>query len=142
MLGQTQPPNIDKGPPTSKIFFHKILIKLLQFSRNFGWGPPQSSGFCALFQNSVFRKFAHISAVICQENQNFLHFLMVAFLKVSPKMSMGRVPAEIFGVSEFFYRKFVKKTFRGRGPQKSTFLELFSKIDPRNFCLGKTCRFF
>ena len=51
---------------------------------------------------------------------------------------MGRVPTEIFGVSEFFYRKFVKKNFRGRGPQKSTFLGLFSKIDVRNFChLGK-----
>ena len=49
-------------------------------------------------------------------------------------MSIGRVPTEIFGVSEFFYRKFVKKNFRGRGPQKSTFLGLFSKIDVRNFC--------
>ena len=53
-------------------------------------------------------------------------------------MSMGRVATEIFGVSEFFYRKFVKNHFRGRGPQKSKFLDLFSKMDVRNFChLGK-----
>ena len=51
-------------------------------------------------------------------------------------MSMGRewVPTKSFGVSEFFYRKFVKKNFRGQGPQKSTILGLFSKIDVRNFC--------
>ena len=55
---------------------------------------------------------------------------------------MGRVPIEIFGVSKFFYRKFVKKNFRGRGPQKSTILGLFSKIDVRNFCqLGKNVFF-
>ena len=62
----------------------------------------------------------------------------MAFSRIGPKMSMGRVPIEIFGVSEFFYRKFVKKKFRGRGPQKSTISGLFSKIDVRNFCqLGK-----
>ena len=61
-----------------------------------------------------------------------------AFSNIGHKMSMGRVPTKIFGVSEFFYRKFVKKSFRGRGPQKSTILGLFSKIDVRNFCqLGK-----
>ena len=64
------------------------------------------------------------------------------FSKIGPKMSMGRVPTNILGVSEFFYRKFVKKKFRGRGHQKSTFLGLFSKIDPRNFCqLGKNVIF-
>ena len=56
------------------------------------------------------------------------------FSKKGPKMPMGRVPIEIFGVSKFFYQNFVKKNFRGRGPQKSTILGLFSKIDPRNFC--------
>ena len=65
-----------------------------------------------------------------------------AFSKIGHKMSMGRVPTKIFGVSEFFYRKFVKKNFRGRGPQKSTILGLFSKIDVRNFCqLGKNVFF-
>ena len=49
-------------------------------------------------------------------------------------MSTGRVPTEIFGVSEFFYRSFAKKNFRDRGPQKSMILGLFSKIDVRNFC--------
>ena len=58
----------------------------------------------------------------------------MAFSKKGLKMSMGRPPTEIFGVSEFFYRNFVKKIFRGRGGKKSTiFLGLFSKIDPRNF---------
>ena len=62
----------------------------------------------------------------------------MAFSRRGPKMSRRRVPTEIFGVSEFFYRKFVEKKFRGRRPQKSTFLGLFSKINPRNFCqVGK-----
>ena len=62
----------------------------------------------------------------------------MAFSTMGPKMSTRRVPTEIFGVSGFFYRKFVKKNFRGRGPQKSTILGLFSKIDVRNFFqLGK-----
>ena len=65
-----------------------------------------------------------------------------SFSKIGHKMSMGRVPTKIFGVSEFFYRKFVKKNFRGRGAQKSTFLGLFSKIDLRNFDqLGKSVFF-
>ena len=57
-------------------------------------------------------------------------------------MSMGKVPTEIFRVPEFFYRKFVKNNFRGRGPQKSTILSLFSKIDVRNFCQGEKNVFF
>ena len=62
----------------------------------------------------------------------------MAFLKISPKMSMRRVPIEKFGVPELFYRKVVKINFRGRGPQISTILGLFSKIDHRNFCqVGK-----
>ena len=56
---------------------------------------------------------------------------------------MRRVPTKIFGVSEFFYRKFTKKHFRGREPQKSTILGLFSKIDARNFCqMGKKSVFW
>ena len=58
-------------------------------------------------------------------------------------MSTGRVPIEIFCVSGFFYRKFVEKNFRRRGPQKSTIFGLFSKIDVGNF--GHTppkCRLF
>ena len=57
-------------------------------------------------------------------------------------MSMGRVPTEIFGESEFFYRKFVRKTFRGLEPKKSTILGLFSKMNVRNFDqLGKNVFF-
>ena len=66
----------------------------------------------------------------------------MAFSGIGPKMSMKRVPIEIFGVSEFFYRKFVKKKFSRRGTQKSTILGLFSKIDLRNFDqLGKSVFF-
>ena len=73
-----------------------------------------------------------------KKNEN----LKNVFSKIGPKMPMRRVPTKIFGVSEFFYRKFVKKNFRGRGPQKSTILGLFSKIDVRNFCqLGKNVFF-
>ena len=69
-----------------------------------------------------------------KKNEN----LKNAFSKIGPKMPMGRVPTKIFGVSEFFYRKFVKKKFRDRGPEKSTILGLFSKIGVRNFSqLGK-----
>ena len=65
-----------------------------------------------------------------------------AFSIIGHKMSMGRPLTKVFGVPEFFYRKFVKKNFRGRGPQKSTILGLFSKIDVRNFCqLGKNVFF-
>ena len=73
-----------------------------------------------------------------KKNEN----LKNAFSKKGPKTSMRRVPTKIFGVSMFFYRNFVKKNFRGRGPQKSTILGLFSKIDVRNFCqLGKNVFF-
>ena len=70
-------------------------------------------------------------AIYCRNLKN--KNLQNAFSNKGHKSSMGRVPTKIFGVSEFFYRKFVKKYFRGRGPQKSTILGLFSKIDLRNF---------
>ena len=55
-------------------------------------------------------------------------------------MSMGRVPTEIFGVSEFFIESLSKNIFVGS--QKSTFLGLLSKIDVRNFChLGENVFF-
>ena len=64
------------------------------------------------------------------------------FSRIGPKMSMERVQTKIFGESEFFYRKFVKKNLRGRGRQKSTISGLFSKINVRNFCqLGKNVIF-
>ena len=64
------------------------------------------------------------------------------FFEKRLKISMRRSPTETFRVSEFFYQKFVKKNFRGREPQKSTILGLFSKIDVRNFCqLGKNVFF-
>ena len=66
----------------------------------------------------------------------------MAFSKIGPKISMRRPPTKIFGESDFFYRKFVIKNFRGRGAKKSTIWGLFSKIDPRNFCqLGKNVFF-
>ena len=55
------------------------------------------------------------------------------FSKIDHKMSMGRVPTEKFGVAECVYQKFVKINFRGRGPQKSKILGLFSKMGVRNF---------
>ena len=55
---------------------------------------------------------------------------------------MRRPPTEISGESKFLYRNFVEKHFRGRGPRKSMFLRLFSKIDTGNFAqFGKTCFF-
>ena len=49
----------------------------------------------------------------------------MTFQKADRKMSMRRVPNEVFGVSEFLDRKFVKIIFRGRGPQISTILSFF-----------------
>ena len=73
-----------------------------------------------------------------KKNEN----LKNAFSRIGPKMPMGRVPTKIFGVSELFLSKVCQKNFRGRGPQKSTILGLFSKIDVRNFCqLGKNVFF-
>ena len=60
------------------------------------------------------------------------------FSKIGPKMPMGRVPTKIFGVSEFFYRKFVKKNFRGRGPQKiDDFGPFFKNRCPKFLPTGK-----
>ena len=73
-----------------------------------------------------------------KKNEN----LKNAFSKIGPKMPMWSVQTKIFGVLEFFFRNYVKKNFRGRGPQKSTILGLFSKIDVRFFCqLGKNVFF-
>ena len=52
------------------------------------------------------------------------------------------VPEQSFWCAEVFLSKVCQKNFRGRGPQKSMILGLFSKIDPRNFCqLGKNVFF-
>ena len=72
-----------------------------------------------------------------KKNEN----LKNAISKIGHKMSMGRVPAEIF-VCRSFLSKVCLKKIRGRGPQKSTILGHFSKIDVRNFChLGKNVFF-
>ena len=55
----------------------------------------------------------------------FLHFS--SFFEKRAKMSTRRIPSEIFGLSEFFYRMFVEKKFRVPGPEKSTFLDFFQK---------------
>ena len=135
-----------RGPRPRKFFlqnFNKVAAVQQKFRSE---APLSHRDFLPFLKNNVFRKFEPISAVIYQEIQNFLHFSMdrakMAFSRRGPKMSRRRVPTEIFGVSEFFHRKFVEKKFRGRGPQKSTFLGLFSKINPRNFCqLGKNVFF-
>ena len=109
------------------------------------WGSCFKNGNSKFEKNVVFnskiRLFKFISGQITAEickNKN----LKNAFSKIRLKISMGRSPTEIFGLSKFFYRKFVKKNFRGRGPEKSTILGLFSKIDVRNFCqLGKNVFF-
>ena len=151
------------GSPTSNMFFHKLSIKKLRHTKNFGRDPPHRQ-FRAYFRKSAVEIFiSQISLVLSPENLRKVDFfwkmnkigcnfprknmkkyenLKMAFSKKGPKMSMGRVPIKIFGVSKFFYQKFVKKNFRGRGPQKSTILGLFSKIDVRNFCqLGKNVFF-
>ena len=66
----------------------------------------------------------------------------IAFSRRRPKMSRRRVPTEIFGVSEFFYRKFVEKKFRGRGPQKSTFFGAFFKNQSSKFLPTRKKRVF
>ena len=109
------------------------------------WGSCFKNGNTKFEKNVVFiskiRLFKYISGQITAEickNKN----LKNAFSKIRHKMSMGRSPTKIFSVSKFFYRNFVEKNFRGRGPQKSTFFGLFSKIDTRNFCqFGKNVFF-
>ena len=114
------------------------------------WGSCFKNGNTKFEKNVVFtskiRLFKFISGQITAETCNNKNLKNV-FSKIRLKISMGRSPTEIFGLSKFFYRKFVKKNFRGRGPEKSTILGLFSKMDVRNFCQGgKTCflccRFF
>ena len=54
---------------------------------------------------------------------------------------MEMVPAEIFGVLDFFYRKFVKKSSEVGDPKNRHF-GFFSIIDLQNFCqLGKNVFF-
>ena len=47
-------------------------------------------------------------------------YLKNVFSKISHKMSMGRVPTN-FGVSDFFYRKFVKINFAAGDPKNCRF---------------------
>ena len=56
-------------------------------------------------------------------------------------MSMGRVRNEIFGVSDFSYRNFVKTVFRGRDPKNNDFGP-FSEIYCQNFCQAGQNLFF
>ena len=69
------------------------------------------------------------------------------FSKIGHKMPMGRVLTKIFGVSEFFYRKFVKNNFRGRGPENRRFCAFFQKsmseisANSEKTCFS-CCRFF
>ena len=58
-----------------------------------------------------------------KKNEN----LKNAFSKIVHKMSMGRVPTKIFGVFEFFYRKFVKKKSRPGTPKIDGFEFFFQK---------------
>ena len=54
--------------------------------------------------------------------------LKMAFSKKGPKMSMGRVPIEIFGVSKLFFRNFVKKIFEVGDPKNRRFWAFFQKL--------------
>ena len=50
-----------------------------------------------------------------------------AFSKIGHKMSMRRVPTKIFGVSQFYYRKFVKNFFAIGDPKNRRFWVFFQK---------------
>ena len=64
------------------------------------------------------------------------------FRKYGLKCRCGGSRPKFLVCPSFFIESLSKKNFRGRGPQKSTILGLFSKIDVRNFCqLGKNVFF-
>ena len=151
------------GVPDLENFFRQTFDKKTPTHQKFGRDPTPRH-FNPFFRKSAVEIFIfflrisrEITAKFCSFSKKYRLFtgflgklqqksvkknLHDAFSKKGVKMSRGRVPTEFFGVSDFFYRKFVEKTFRGRGPQKSTILGLFSKIDVRNFCqLGKNVFF-
>ena len=51
-LLKKRPQIVDRGPPTSKLFFHEISIKTLGVARNFGRGPPHRD-FMPFFRKIV-----------------------------------------------------------------------------------------
>ena len=102
--------------------------------------------FVPFLRINVFQNFSLISAVIRPQKLKSESFSSkiskTLFRQWALKCRCGGSRPKFFFVWEFFYRKFVKKHFLGRGPQKSTILGLFSKIDVRNFCqLGKNVFF-
>ena len=129
------------GALTLKMVFHQVSIKIFQVTRNFGRRPPQSSGFCTLFRKNVFQNFPSSFAVNCPENPKFVHFskenLKNAFSKIGPKMSMGRVPTEIFGVG-LFLSKVCQKQFSSSGtPKIEDFGPFFKNRCPKFLPSGK-----
>ena len=113
-------------------------MKTLDRHIKFGLEALCSSGFCGLFFKRII--FWTCFFNICCDlprNVKVISFStrnsQTPFLENGLKMSTRRPPTEIFGESQLFYRKFVRKNFRGRGPKKSTILALFSKMNVRNF---------
>ena len=122
------------------MFFQKLLLKILWLTRNFDRGPPLTSGFCALFSKKRFFKFPDDFCCKLPRKPKICSFLMKnlqnAFSNIGHKMSMGRVPTKIFGVSEFFYRKFVKNNLRYRrfwAFFQNSILEIFTNWEKHVF---------
>ena len=72
------------------------------------------------------RLFKCISGQITEEICNKKNLYSV-FSKIGLKMSMGRVPPESFGVSEFLCQEFVKKNFEVRNLKSQRFWVFFQK---------------
>ena len=136
------------GSPTSKIFFDKLSIKNSDTPKILV-GTLLIDILWPIFEKTFLRLSLFFHFFLGKLQPNFVHLpqkiyfsevfwgnhwwnlknknLKNAFSKIGPKMPIGGVPTKIFGASEFFYRKFVKKYFRSRGPPKSTIFGLFKK---------------
>ena len=85
---------------------------------------------CTFFEKTFFRISGDFCCKLPRKPKicsSLMKNLQNVFSSIGHKMSMGRVPIKIFGVSELFYRKFVKTIFEIEDPPNRRFWGFFQK---------------
>ena len=114
------------------------LIKEIWVTRNFGQVVPHQD-FMHYFRKRGF----WVNYSKNRKNKNIKN----VFSKKGHKIPMRRPPTEISGDPYFFYRKLLKKQFRGQGPPIDDLGPLFQKSKPEISANSEKpcflcCRFF